>query len=238
MRRFHYEGTAGPEVVLNKEESAHILKVFRMKKGDPILLFDDTHSEYYCEIVDTMEGRVCAKVVHKTPGIKHPNVHVTVYQAVLKGDKLEYAVQKCVELGASAFCPFVSKRCVRIPDEEGKKKLTRRLERIILEAVKQCGCVRVPKVYEAVPFERLIEKIPGHELTLFAYEGETEGLRSLPGDVKDVALVIGPEGGFEDGEARRIIGAGAKSISLGSRILRADTAAIALTAIVGHLLFE
>ena len=234
MKRFYLEGQIGDEVALSPRESAHILKVYRMKAGDKLILFDDSPYEYLCEIAGTEGGIARARVLEKRENPAEPGVCITLYQAVLKGDKLEYALQKCVELGASGFVPFFAERCVKILDEKGREKLRTRMEKIAIESVKQCRRAKIPKVEAAVSFDEMLTRISKHDYILFAYECETRRIGHIPEDVKNIAVIIGPEGGFAPGEAEKIKQTGAVSIGLGPRILRADTAAIAMTAILSY----
>ena len=149
--------------------------------------------------------------------------------ALPKGDKMEFIVQKAVELGVSRIVPYLSKNCVSRPDKTEKK--VERWRKIAAEAAKQCGRGRLPEVAAVVPVAQAAES----ETALFFYENERRiGLHdALAGGVRDtVSLMVGPEGGFDPAEAKAAVDAGLQSVSLGTRILRCETAPIAALAAV------
>ena len=153
--------------------------------------------------------------------------------ALPKGDKMEFIVQKAVELGVSRIVPYLSKNCVSRPDKTEKK--VERWRKIAAEAAKQCGRGRLPEVAAVVPVAQAIAQAAESETALFFYENERRtGLHdALAGGVRDtVSLMVGPEGGFDPAEARAAVDAGLQSVSLGTRILRCETAPIAALAAV------
>ena len=150
-----------------------------------------------------------------------------------KGDKMEFIVQKAVELGVSRIVPYLSKNCVSRPDKTEKK--VERWRKIAAEAAKQCGRGRLPEVAAVVPVAQAIAQAAESETALFFYENERRtGLHdALAGGVRDtVSLMVGPEGGFDPAEAKAAVDAGLQSVSLGTRILRCETAPIAALAAV------
>ena len=153
--------------------------------------------------------------------------------ALPKGDKMEFIVQKAVELGVSRIVPYLSKNCVSRPDKTEKK--VERWRKIAAEAAKQCGRGRLPEVAAVVPVAQAIAQAAESETALFFYENEKRtGLHdALAGGVRDtVSLMVGPEGGFDPAEAKAAVDAGLQSVSLGTRILRCETAPIAALAAV------
>ena len=162
-------------------------------------------------------------------------MELTLYVAYMKSDKMELILQKTVELGICCFAPFVSSRCVKKPKEGGKAQ--ERFEKIAEGAVKQCGRAAEVRILQPLSFKEVLEKIPRHDAVLFAYEKSEIALRQVFEQVReqrDIALIVGPEGGFSEREAEQIIAAGGRSVSLGRRILRGETAAIALTALAAY----
>lgn len=146
---------------------------------------------------------------------------------------MEFIVQKAVELGVSRIVPYLSKNCVSRPDKTEKK--VERWRKIAAEAAKQCGRGRLPEVAAVVPVAQAIAQAAESETALFFYENERRtGLRdALAGGVRDtVSLMVGPEGGFDPAEAKAAVDAGLQSVSLGTRILRCETAPIAALAAV------
>ena len=162
-----------------------------------------------------------------------PKQSITLFMALPKGDKMEFIVQKAVELGVSRIVPYLSKNCVSRPDKTEKK--VERWRKIAAEAAKQCGRGRLPEVAAVVPVAQAIAQAAESETALFFYENERRtGLHdALAGGVRDtVSLMVGPEGGFDPAEAKAAVDAGLQSVSLGTRILRCETAPIAALAAV------
>ena len=190
-----------------------------------------------------------AEIVETRPSLGEPSVACGVYIAFSKGDRLDYAVQKSVELGARDIVLFPSDRCVSIPDDIPKK--IARLQRIALETAKQCGRGRVPEVTAAGSFSAAVEQAARAGLPMFFYECENElhlkqvlerrgggysefGIRNLElQNLNTVSIVTGPEGGFEPYEAELAQSMGLIAVSLGPRILRCETApVVALAALM------
>ena len=144
-----------------------------------------------------------------------------------KGDKLEVVVQKAVELGACAIVPFESSRCIKKPKAEKQDKQTARLLRIAEEAAKQCGRAKLPTVTQSISFKEMLKEAKKCELTLFCYEGGGRSLREVLDEnpaPKDIAVIIGCEGGFSIEEAELAKQEGFTTVTLGKRILRCETA--------------
>ena len=153
-----------------------------------------------------------------------------------KGDKLETVIQKSVELGASRIIPFESSRCIKRPKAEKQEKQTARLQRIAEEAAKQCGRSRLPEVTPPVSFREMLNVAKKADLALFCYENEkaTTVKEALKSSTKpqSIAVIVGSEGGFSPEEAISAEESGVRSVTLGKRILRCETAPdYALTAI-------
>lgn len=226
MHRYFAKNIKG-SVEFEKEELAH-MNVARIKEGEEISAIYEGE-EYLVKVNDVREQSF--ELISKIENEAEPKTKVSVYQAYPKSAKLDGIIQKCVELGAYAFFPFISARCIKKP--EGKNN---RLEGIAKSAVKQCGRVKVPEISEVLSEKQVLEMIKKHEIALILYENES-GLslkKALEqSNANDIAIIIGPEGGFDESEVEKFIEAGAKSVSLGKRILRTETAApAALTAIM------
>ena len=176
---------------------------------------------------------VTCRVVSCHAADTEPKQSITLFMALPKGDKMEFIVQKAVELGVSRIVPYLSKNCVSRPDKTEKK--VERWRKIAAEAAKQCGRGRLPEVAAVVPVAQAIAQAAESETALFFYENEKRtGLHdALAGGVRDtVSLMVGPEGGFDPAEAKAAVDAGLQSVSLGTRILRCETAPIAALAAV------
>lgn len=231
MRRFFASEERDGFLIIDGDEAAHITRVLRGRTGDSILAIWNGE-ECECEITSTTKNEVTAKILSRRECAGDPRKRVTLYIACIKNDKLELVVQKATELGADRVTFFAAGRSVRVPDEKSGEKLLRRCERIALEAMKQCGRSKKLELGKILSFKETAERVKEHELALLAYEASESSLKDAMCDADDIALIIGPEGGFEDAEASALRDAGAKEVSLGRRILRAETAAIALMGIV------
>lgn len=230
MARFFADIITG-EYAVFVEDAAHMAKTLRMKQGDRLLALDGSGAEYLCEITEVSANKITAKIFEKHTANYEPDIFVTVYQGLTRQARLETAVQKCVELGACRIVPVEFSRCEIKLKDITKPKLER-YNKIAREAAKQCGRSRIPEVVEPIPFEKLLSS--SHELLLCPYEEERETTLKavLKGreQVKDIGLVIGPEGGMERYEAEAVKAAGGQVVTLGSRILRTETAAPAVIA--------
>ena len=232
LRRFFADRVENDRVEFSGGEARHIFRVLRKRKGDKLLaVFGGM--EYVCEIISSEEDHVSALIQESNPCSSDPLRKITLYMACCKTDKMELVAQKSAELGVSAFVPFVSKRCSRIPSDADKFK--NRVERIAYEAMKQCGRSDVLEVEKPIGFDELLRRLEDCKTVIFAYEESTGSLReALQNASEEIALIIGCEGGFEPSEAEKIIAAGGVSVSLGRRILRAETAAISLMSLVNY----
>lgn len=234
MRRFFAERMENGVAVFSKEEAAHMARVLRLRAGDRVIVPLDG-MDYTAVLEQVGEGGVTARLLESQPCLAEPEKSLVLYAAYTKADKLELVVQKAVELGVRRVCPFVSRNCVRVPEGAAAEKARMRMARIADEAVKQCGRARRVEIAPWIPFDRLLEQLTAHEHVVFAYECATGSLHAaLQTDARDIALIVGAEGGFAPDEAERIVAAGGIPVSLGPRILRAETAAIALMAVAAY----
>lgn len=231
MPRFFIEAPpSGNAVILAGENARHIARALRMQPGESLTVCDGSGTDYDCVLEHAAADEVQARVVGTHASAGEPNIHVTLYMAMPKADKMEFIVQKATELGVSEIAPFVSSRCVSRPDERALSKKCARWGKIAAEAAKQCGRGRIPQVRQAVPMTFAVEQAAEAGLALLLYEGERENsLRRVlqAGVPKTVSFLVGPEGGFTPDEAAAAITAGLRSVSLGPRVLRCETAPLA-----------
>ncbi len=215
------------------EDVDHISKVLRLKEGSEIRVCDGERREWNARIDSIGKKAVLVELISPIAATTEPDCCITLYQGIQKSGKFETVVQKGVELGVSAFVPFNCERAVAKPWSASDNRCAR-YSRVSLEAAKQCGRGIIPKVEPPISFDELCERAGRHELTLLLWEEERE--RSLKDalrahmEAKDIALIIGPEGGISKDEARRLCDCGAVSVSLGARILRTETAGPAAAA--------
>jgi 16S rRNA (uracil1498-N3)-methyltransferase len=215
---------------LNAKELEH-LRALRIRHGERFTVCDGAGQDYTCKLTKLTDEGAQAEVVEITPSRGEPSVECAVFTAFAKGDKLETVVQKSIELGASEIVVFPSDRCVSKPEGLSVLTKTGRLQKIAEEAAKQSGRGRIPQVSVTPSFQHAVHKAAKAELPLFLYESEKnlsikEALEAS-GCPKTISIMTGPEGGFEPEEAAFAIENGMRSVSLGPRILRCETAPIA-----------
>ncbi len=228
----------GGVAYLNVKEIEH-LRALRIRHGESFTVCDSAGKDYTCILTKISDSGAEAEITSIALSAGEPSVFCAVYIAYAKGDKLELVVQKSVELGASEIVLYPSARCVSKPETLSVVHKTGRLQKIAEEAAKQSGRGKIPWVTAVQSFENAVLSASKNDLPLFLYE--CEKVRSIK-DVlvsceypKTVSIMTGPEGGFEPEEALFAIQNGMRSVSLGPRILRCETAPLAaLSAIMYH----
>jgi len=221
-------------------EARHIKNVLRLKPGDAVRLFDGTGVEYV-GVIDTLSsGKVEVAISGREPATGCARLPVSVAQGFLKEKKMDRLVRQLSELGAARWMPFISDRSVARPESGRAQARQERWRKIAVEALKQCRRGDLMQIDDIVGFDRLLESAPAYELRIIFWEQASEPLTAqrfsgIPAGPASILIVLGPEGGFTDEEARAAVAAGFISASLGPRILRAETAAVAACAIVQHL---
>ena len=232
MRRFFAENidTASDRVVLTGDEARHIGAVLRMRPGDEVLLINGEGTECIAEISSFTDSTVELLIKNRRVCSAEPNVKVTLFQCLPKQGKMELIIQKCVELGVDRIVPTVSSRCVVKID--GKENKLVRWNKVSQEAAKQCGRASVPEVTAPVQLDKA--DLSGYGLVIIPYENENETtLKSVlrnNEDTESIAVIIGPEGGFEPKEVESVLARSGRAVSLGRRILRTETAGMACIA--------
>jgi 16S rRNA (uracil1498-N3)-methyltransferase len=213
------------------EEAKHI-EVLRHKVDDVIEV-----NNRNCKIINIEKNKVTCEIFGEEIKRGIPNVDITLYQALLKSDKMEYVIQKAVELGISQIIPFESKNIVvKLKDNEKNKKIER-WNKISKEATKQCGRTDEVPVVSTISFKEMLTSLDDYSAIILAYENEKKPLKEVLKQInhEKVAIIIGAEGGFDKEEVEKILeNKKAVSVSLGSRILRAETASLNLISILGY----
>ncbi len=234
--RFFTENINDEQGVIGAEDAKHAAQVLRMRAGDCAVLCDGRGTDYLAELESADRDECVFRVLEKAPNEAEPSVYLRLFQALPKGDKMEFIVQKAVECGASEIVPFFSKRCVSRPDQKQMAKKVERYNRIALEAAKQCGRGIIPKVGAAVEFSALKTLITPENTGILFYEcAQTPISQALSEYSRRIDIVIGSEGGFEPSEAQALTQAGLAQASLGKRILRCETAPIAAISVLMQL---
>ena len=207
--------------------------VLRLRSGDHIVVLDNSGWEYEVELGEVSGSGLEGLIVGKSPSVGEPQTSITLYQALLKGSSFDLVLQKGTEIGVTAFVPVVCERCVAGGPDSGRLG---RWQRIILEAAQQSRRGKLPLLHPVIPFSEACESATG--LSLLPWEGETtrgigDVLRSYSRDERshEVSIFVGPEGGFTAEEVGLALSHGITPVSLGSRILRAETAGLVTAAI-------
>ncbi|NGZ73824.1 16S rRNA (uracil(1498)-N(3))-methyltransferase [Saccharibacillus alkalitolerans] len=218
------------------EDARHIGRVMRGRAGDKVIVCDGEGRVALVELESVEQGEVTASVVEEMAERSEARFRVDIAQSLPKGDKLETVIQKCTEIGAHAFVPFLSERTVVQYDAKKEEKRLQRWSKIAKEAAEQSHRSRIPEVRQPLTYKQLLKTFADYDLVLFCYEKE-DGLQlrdavrpfaeERPEGEAKVLLVVGPEGGFTEREAEEAEVSGAKITGLGRRILRAETAGMA-----------
>ena len=237
MPRFFTNELNEENIVLTGSDAHHIGRSLRMRPGEAVTVCC-CGTDYNCTISRITEDSVYLDLVDKQRCAAEPDIELTLFQAAPKMDKLEYIIQKSVELGAARIVPMLTRRCISRPDEKEFSKKLARLNKIAAEAAKQSGRGMIPEVTPIVSYKQALSMMSELDRTILLYE-EQEGGRSfadVPMDgVRTAGLVIGSEGGFDKEEAVAAVENGAVQVWLGKRILRCETAPITALSILMFL---
>lgn len=237
MTRFFVspEEIQGDFLVLTGENAEHA-KVLRLKNGENVLVCDGCGNECVCTVSDVSPGQISLVVQKRQESISEPKVKASVYMAFPKADKLEHVIQKATELGAFEIVAFPSARCVSRPDDKSLKKKQERWQKIAASAAEQSGRGLVPEIVILGSYQEALKRAGECDLSILFYENEraTTLKMAIEGNHFDsISLLTGPEGGLETREVEMAKDAGFQICTLGSRILRCETAPLcALSAVM------
>ena len=235
MPRFFIDSPCEPGglVTVAGEDARHIAKSLRMREGEPLDLCDGLGTDYHCEIDSLSPDAVTVRVLSAQPSRTEPRTLVTLIQSLPKADKMDFVMQKAVEMGASRMVPMLSARCISRPDAKAAAKKTERWQKIASEAAKQCGRGILPQVAPVTEFRRAVEDAARDGEVILFYEGGGAPLTELVSEKTErLSILIGPEGGFAPEEVELAKSLGAKTATLGPRILRTETAPVAALAAI------
>ena len=222
------------KVFIDGEEFRHAINVLRIKEGEEIIACDNSGKEHVCKVSKINKKDFVAEVLSCRESITEAKTNVMLIAGYLKGDKTELVVQKAVELGLKEIVVFSSKFSSAFMNDN---KLSR-LNKVSIEAAKQCGRAIAPKVFYAENFEKALDYGKEYTNKFFACEFADKNDVDFSLLSGDTAIVVGSEGGFSKEEYESALSLGYKTIYLGKRILRAETASIVLSGIVMHSLKE
>ncbi len=222
------------QITLSLEETRHLRDVLRLRVGENVQIFDGAGKEFLCEIETIGKKETVLKIIKEIPpSAPESNLDLTLAVALLKGEKFDLVIQKAVELGVTKFVPLITKRCdIKLKDADRKLE---RWRKIILESSKQCGRAKLMEIETPIEFANFIKnsaslRLHDENLVLFSERGG-ESFPNIKSGKKLTAL-IGSEGGWEDSEIEFGRANGVQIITLGGRILRAETAVIAFSALL------
>lgn len=236
MRRFYSapEQISEGKVILGQEETRHLRDVLRLRVGGEASVFDGHGNEYLCTIEEITKKAAALNIARRIdPASPESPLDITVAAAILPGEKFEITVQKAVELGVYRLQPLYTVRCEVKPG--GRSRRMERWQKIGVESAKQSGRARLMDIAEPVEFTKFLETVrsAGGASKIFFSERDGSDFSAIePG--KKMIAVFGPKGGWDDSELEAAKTAGFTVVTFGGRIMRAETAAIAMTAILQH----
>lgn len=233
IRRFFVDKNdiKGDTVVVSGEEFHHAVKVLRHKVNYKIIVCDNSGMDYYATIMEIARDYLVARIDEAVANDTATKREITLYQCISRGDRLDFAVQKAVELGARRIVPVISEFSTE------KSVNSDRLKRIISEAAKQCGLAILPTLAEPMPFNEAIAEAGRGAIVFYEHEDKLAVNRDVIPE-GDLGVFVGAEGGFSEQEIELARSHGATVVSLGKRILRTETATVSALTLVTYLAGE
>lgn len=239
MSRFYVpkESVKGKRINISGKEAHHIRDVMRLKESDEVVTFDGTGKEYVGIIREARPRSLLIEVTGIRTSLKNENTKTTLMQAIPKKEKMDYIVEKATELGVASIIPVITARTIIKWDNDKKDASVERWRKIVLEASKQCGRTNIPEVSRVRSFGDLMNTKSDYGLSLIAALSDDavpikEVLAGSGGGA--IAVLIGPEGDFTPGEVEKARACGFKAVNLGMRVLKSDTAGLAVLSILNY----
>jgi 16S rRNA (uracil1498-N3)-methyltransferase len=227
--------TAGAEIALPSDAAHHAARVLRLRVGDAVTLFDGEGAEYGAQIARVTPRAVSLRVVERRAIDRESPLQVTLVQSLIASDRMDYAIQKAVELGAVAIAPVVSARSVTRLDGARSDRRVEHWRQITIASCEQCGRNRLPVVHVPCELREWLQRPSTAGLRLLLAPGATASLASLGVPADGIELLVGPEGGLDPDEETAALAAGFRGVRLGPRILRTETAGPAMLAAMNAL---
>ena len=227
------QAVEGDKVTITGPDVNHIRNALRMRQGESLLIRDGEGNDYHCRISVIESGLVEARVIERRESRELP-VRLYLFQGLPKSDKMELIIQKAVELGVYEIIPVITKNAVVKLDAKKEKSRLERWQAISESAAKQSGRSKIPKVEKVMLLKEALEMAEGLDRILIPYENQSgidtmrKALEETGEDTRSIAVFIGPEGGFDESEILLAKEQGAVPVSLGRRILRTETAGLAI----------
>jgi 16S rRNA (uracil1498-N3)-methyltransferase len=231
------------EIVIMDKDVNHIKNVLRLAPGTKIVLSDHDGNDYECSLDSLTNEEIRCKILSKDKSKSELPAYITLVQGAPKQDKMELIVQKAVELGVFDIIPVIMKRSIVKYDQKKSTSKTARWQTISESAAKQSKRGIIPIVHDFYDWKKLLHILKEYDKVIIPYENESgmTGTRRILGSISKgerVAVIIGPEGGFDEEEIRNLVGLGGQTISLGHRILRTETAGLASLAMISYQIEE
>lgn len=224
-------------LIIDSEDANHLKKVLRINVGDKITVCDGAGIDYTVKVSEIGKNEIECDIIDRKKSDTEPYINITLYQGLPKAGKMDYIIQKNTELGISRIVPAKLTRCVvKLENKAAEDKKCERWQKIAIEASKQSGRGIVPEISSPMTVDEIIEDVKDYDLVFVPYECEEQSrlktiVESVP-DAKNIAFIIGPEGGFDISEIEKLKAAGIKTVTLGKRILRTETAAEAVVSML------
>jgi 16S rRNA (uracil1498-N3)-methyltransferase len=239
MARFYVPDPQIEDGILKVEgdEVRHIRKVLRLRAGDALSIFDGSGKEYEGTLVEEGSASVSIRVQTISPSKRESDLQIIFAQSILKGEKMDYLIQKATELGVSRIVPFISSRSIPALEKTKRIERHRRWEKIAIGASKQCGRGVVPKIDPLEEYPQILQSAPRDSLRLILWEEEGKRLKEVlkePGRKSAVFFLVGPEGGLTKEEVEQAKRADFTPITLGERVLRSETAGLCLLSVLQY----
>lgn len=230
------ENILGNKLHITGDDVNHIYKVLRLNNGDIIVASNGEGREYASKIMEITKQAVVCEIIEEFDNLSEPPIKITLFQGLPKAQKMEFIIQKGVEIGVCRIQPVITQRVIVKTEGKDISNKLERWRRISEEASKQSNRGVIPEIIEPISFDLAIEKIKNFDLAIIPYEKEKgNGLKRVLLEnlnAKDIGVFIGPEGGFDESEIDKCIANSVIPVTLGPRILRTETAGIAVSSMI------
>ncbi|EXJ12391.1 16S rRNA (uracil(1498)-N(3))-methyltransferase [Nitrincola nitratireducens] len=223
----------GMHIDLGETATQHALKALRLREGDALSLFNNDGHEYRAEVVATSKTRMQVKILHTQSPERESPLKIEIGQALSRGERMDYAIQKSTEMGCTRISPLFTERCEVKLSHERQDKRQRHWQQIAVSACEQSLRCVVPEVHSPRPLAEWLQDVQA-DLKLVLHHHSAQPLADFQ-PPSSVALLIGPEGGLTEAEVELAIAQGFYPVALGPRVMRTETAPVAATALLHYL---
>ncbi len=236
MQRFFVNSIYDNKITIKGEDKDHIVKSLRMKPNEVLVVCDGSLNDYVCKIEEIKKDEVTLCILERLKNKSEANINIHLYQAVPKFCKLDFIIQKSVELGVKSITPFLSRYCVAQINLKNAEHKINRFKKIARQAAQQSGRGIIPCVNNVLNFNEVLKDIKKFDFNILFYEYGKNKLNSIKlNNKKDIAIIIGSEGGFCEEEVNLAAEQGVLIGSLGSRILRCETAPVCAISVLMYI---